>query len=195
MGMKCIAARDHRGEVVAGMSPALADKPVVEIQIADHDAIGKRRQLGARRLTAAYDRGRHITRGDASGHAAGDLPGFAAIAAHRAGQGIDEKPLCLVDHLRREIFIREGSGVGREILRRPVQGNSFPMISVLSHCLARSERLAQKGAESKGRSSRTSFTRSRFQIVSISFRARSCPKTGFSSSSHFFSISPVVIGF
>lgn len=99
--------RQRRSEIGAGMGGIAAEEIVVVIEVAQHGAVGQRRQgAGRRRPFAEHRRFRPPAElGDGSP----DDPRRRTVeTAERAGQGIEHQPFGLVDHLRRQVLVADG---------------------------------------------------------------------------------------
>ena len=88
---------------------------VVEIEKADHRAVGERRKIGTRALAAEDDRCGLAAR-DRPGHFARDSRRLARKPAERAAHGIDDEPLRLMHDFARQVLIAQRGGVGTQLL-------------------------------------------------------------------------------
>jgi hypothetical protein len=70
-------------------SPADADETIVEIKIANHDAVGESRQFRGGLLIATKDSRRHIGLANTSGNATRYLRGLAGIGTLGAAESVN----------------------------------------------------------------------------------------------------------
>ena len=100
-----VSTGENGAEVIAGMPSLLTGKAIIEVKIANHDAIGEGCQIETGLLTAAQDSGRHVTLVYPPCNPAGYFPRFAGIGTDCTAEGIDKKTLYLVYHLGWDVLI------------------------------------------------------------------------------------------
>ena len=97
------------------MAAAEAQIAVVEIEIADHHAVGEHGEIGAR-LDAAAHHGGAALRGDARREPVRDLARLCAEAAEPATDRIDQEALGLAHDVRRDVLVAQARRVAGERL-------------------------------------------------------------------------------
>src|SRR5215468_2656696 len=98
------------------MPPSLRrDVAVVEIQIADHDAVGEHSKVVTCLVAAAKDR-RCGCRAHVAGEVAGDPARLGLVSADRAADCIENGTLHRAYYIAREIFVAKPDGEIRERL-------------------------------------------------------------------------------
>jgi hypothetical protein len=104
-----------RGPVVARVGRLLREVGVVEVEVADQDAVHEGRHVGAG--AAAVERGRGRLRRDPRRHPLRGTRRLASPGAERTAERVDQPPLGLVDHELRELLEADPDRVVGEPLR------------------------------------------------------------------------------
>ena len=109
-----LGAGQRSGDAVAGMPRFQRGIAVVEIQIADHHAVGEGCQVGAAGLAAADDGNRA-----AAGHFAGQLPRnlarLGSVAADGAADAVNNHPFEQMDSIGRQVAVVQAGRVAGDI--------------------------------------------------------------------------------
>ncbi|MFO0826226.1 MAG: hypothetical protein U0792_24425 [Gemmataceae bacterium] len=106
------ADRQHGREVVTGVCRFFAEVGVVEVQIADEQAVHERGPFDAG-TAAAEDAGPGVA-ADSERTLAGDVVRLGGHGPDRGGERVDEPPLGFVNGFLGELLEREAVGVGCE---------------------------------------------------------------------------------
>ena len=105
VGLVIIGDCEQGGERIARM-PAAAAGRIVEIEIADHYAVGERGELGRRALERA-EHARRLFAARLAGHGAGDVARLRVVASDGAREAVDQAALAFVYRFRRQVGVRE----------------------------------------------------------------------------------------
>ena len=173
-----LGAGEQGREGVARVAAAhRRDVPVIEIEIADHDAIGEHRELVAR-LDAAAEDGRSRCRAHTGGQLDGNPARAGLVAADRAADRIQDGALYGAHHIRRQILIAEPHGIVRERLRdrATAVGRSIPRprsLRILLRHRRQSRRRSKRGACC--RKLLQELTARIFRRIGQSHSAEACP--------------------
>src|SRR5947207_12151709 len=92
------------------------DVAVVEIEIADHHAVGEHREVVSS-LEAVAEDGRALRRADIAGELEGDLARAGLIAADGTADGVDDGALDRAHDLRGEVLVAQLDRIVGQSLR------------------------------------------------------------------------------
>ena len=101
-----LGGRQRRGDAVAGVARLVAGVAVVEIQVANHHAVGEGGQVQTA-LLAAAQHGDRVGAGNDPGHLPRHPGRLAVIAAQSAADGVDDEALGEVNRLGWQVLVAE----------------------------------------------------------------------------------------